>query len=91
MHGPDVIIEHIVDWHPFDYFTKSYELPGVGRMHWTFDLAENNGSTTVSVRGEPLSGDRQDAWSELEGDVLGGLEHQGQALVEQMTHVAGGA
>jgi uncharacterized protein YndB with AHSA1/START domain len=91
MHGPDVVVEHIVDWHPFDYFTKSYEFPGVGPMNWTFDLADNGGSTTVSVRGEPLSGDRKEAWAQLEADLLAGLEHTGHALSEQMARIASGA
>jgi hypothetical protein len=45
-------------------------------------------SATISVRGEPLSGDRLAAWSELEGDVLAGLEHSAHALVEQLSRVA---
>jgi hypothetical protein len=88
MHGPEVIIEHIRDWHPFDYFTKSYELPGVGEMPWTFELAEEDGATTISVRGEPLSGERLAAWSQLEGDVLAMLDHNAQGLVEQLSRVA---
>jgi len=88
MHGPEVIIEHIVDWHPFDYFTKSYELPGVGRMQWTFELADEDVTTTVSVRGEPLAGDRLAAWSQLEGDVLAVLDHNAHWLVENLERVA---
>jgi len=84
MHGPDVIVEHIADWRPFDYFTKAYDLPGIGRMHWTFELAESDGATTLSVRGEPLSGDRLAAWSELESDLLAALDHSAQGLVAQL-------
>ena len=46
MHGPDVIVEHIADWRPFDYFTKSYDFPGVGRMSWTFEFVEDGGRTS---------------------------------------------
>ncbi len=88
MHGPDVIIEHIVDWRPFDYFTKSYDLPGVGEMPWTFELTEENGATTISVRGEPLTGDRQTAWLQLCDDVLALLDHNAHGLVEQLSRVA---
>jgi hypothetical protein len=84
MHGPDVIVEHIADWRPFDYFTKAYDLPGIGRMHWTFELAESDGATTLTVRGEPLSGDRLAAWSELESDLLAALDHSAQGLVAQL-------
>jgi len=91
MHGPDVIIEHVADWRPFDYFTKTYELPGVGRMQWTFELVEGDGGTTISVRGEPLSGDRHAAWLELRDDVLAGLEHNAHGLEEQLSRVADGS
>ncbi len=88
MHGPEVIIEHVVDWQPFDYFTKSYEFPGVGPMPWTYELAEDDGATTISVRGEPLSGERLAAWSQLESDVLALLDHNAHGLVEQLSRVA---
>jgi hypothetical protein len=88
MHGPDVIVEHIADWRPFDYFTKSYEFPGVGRMHWTFELADDPGGTTLSVRGEPLTGERLGAWTEFGDDVLAGLDHSAAAFVDQMDRVS---
>ena len=88
MHGPDVIVEHIADWRPFDYFTKSYDFPGVGRMSWTFELVGDDGRTTLSVRGEPLEGERLAAWVEIRGDVLSGLDHSAAAFVEQMDRVA---
>ncbi len=90
MHGPDVIVEHISDWRPFDYFTKSYEFPGVGRMHWTFELEEREGATNVSVRGEPLAGERLEAWTPLADDVLGGLQQSASAYVETMERLARG-
>jgi len=88
MHGPDVIVEHIADWRPFDYFTKSYDFPGVGRMSWTFELVEDDGRTTLSVRGEPLDGERSTAWAEIGGDVLAGLDDSAAAFVNQMDRVA---
>lgn len=88
MHGPEVIVEHIADWRPFDYFTKSYDFPGVGRMSWTFELVEDGARTTLSVRGEPLEGERLAAWAEIGGEVLAGLDHSAAAFVEQMDRVA---
>ena len=89
LHGPEVIIEHILDWHPFDYFTKSYELPGVGQMQWTFELAEEDGVTTISVRGEPLSGERHAAWLQVRDDALAVLDHTAHGLVEQLSPAKG--
>jgi hypothetical protein len=88
LHGPDVVIEHVADWRPFDYFTKSYELPGVGWMDWTFELVEDGDATTISVRGEPLSGERHAAWLEIREEVLTLLDHNAQGLVEQLSRVA---
>jgi Protein of unknown function (DUF2652) len=88
MHGPDVVVEHIADWRPFDYFTKSYDVPGVGQMRWTFELTESDGATTVSVRGEPLEGDRRTAWAEVAEGMLAGLDHAGAAYVERLEQVA---
>jgi hypothetical protein len=59
-------------------------------MHWTFELDEQDGETTVSVCGESLAGERLDAWNTLADTVLGGLEHSGAAYVEAMERVARG-
>jgi uncharacterized protein DUF2652 len=88
MHGPEVVVEHIADWRPFDYFTKRYEMPGVGQMNWTFELTGAGDTTTVSVRGEPLEGERLDAWLQVVDGVLAGLDHSGAAYVERLEHVA---
>jgi uncharacterized protein YndB with AHSA1/START domain len=88
MHGPDVIVEHILDWRPFDYFTKSYEFPVVGRIYLTAEFVGGDGTTTVSFRGEPLSGDRLAAWEQVRGDVLAGFEQIADALVQTLERVA---
>lgn len=81
MHGPEVVIEHVSDWQPFDYFTKTYDFPGVGAMHLTTELAEGDDSTTVTLRGEPLSGERLQAWEQMADDVLAGIDHMTGTLV----------
>jgi hypothetical protein len=81
MHGPDVVIEHVSDWQPFDYFTKTYEFPGVGTMHWTAELTGGDDSTTVALRGERLTGERLQAWERIADDVLAGLDHMTGSLV----------
>lgn len=87
MHGPEVVVEHIADWRPFHYFTKGYDFPGVGRMHWTFEFVEDDGATTLSVRGEPLTGERLAAWAQIESDVVDGLEESAALLVERLTRL----
>jgi uncharacterized protein YndB with AHSA1/START domain len=88
MHGADVLIEHVVDWRPFDYFTKSYELPGIGEMRMTTELAPEEGRTIIRLRGERLEDERLAAWKQMEDAVLEGVDHSGEALVEQLERVA---
>ena len=56
----------------------------------TFALDEHNGGTTVTVLGEPLSGERQEAWTQVADAVLGGLEHSVAVYVETMERLARG-
>lgn len=84
MHGEDVIVEHVLDWRPFDYFTKGYELPVIGRIYMTTELAPGDGTTTVSFRGEPLTGDRLEAWKQIETDIFAAFDHNEHNLLEQI-------
>lgn len=85
IHGPDVIVEHVVDWRPFDYFTMSYDFPGVGQLHITTELVPGAGGTSVQARGEPLEGERLAAWEELAGFVLPTLE---TSLTSLLSHLS---
>ena len=88
IHGPDVIVEHVVDWRPFDYFTMSYDLPGVGAMQMTTELVAGSGETTVHVRGEPLDGERLAAWEQMADFVLPTLDGSLASLFEHLARVA---
>jgi hypothetical protein len=81
MHGPELVIEHVSDWRPFDYVTKTYEFPGVGSMHWTAELADGESSTRVVLRGEKLSGERLRAWEQIADDVLASVDHMTSSFV----------
>ena len=84
MHGEEAIVEHVLDWRPFDYFTKGYQLPVVGELYMTTELIAGDGSTTVDFRGEPLTGERLEAWREIEGEMRGFFEHNEHALLEAL-------
>lgn len=58
MHGDDVIIERILDWRPFRYYTAGFEWPGIGVWPWTYELEPVDGGTRVHIRGEALRGHR---------------------------------
>ena len=88
IHGPEVIVEHVVDWRPFDYYTMSYDFLGVGPMQMTTELVAANGATTVNVRGEPLDGERLAAWEQMADFVLPTLEASLDSLAEHLARVA---
>lgn len=88
IHGPDVIVEHVVDWRPFDYFTMSYDFLGVGPMRMTTELEPGDHETTVHVRGEALDGERLAAWVEIVDFVLPTLDASLEALSKQLARIA---
>lgn len=90
LHGSDVIVEHVVDWRPFDYFTMRYDFPGVGPLRITTELVPDTDGTVILARGEPLAGERLVAWSEIEGLVLPMLEGALARLSEHLAPGGGG-
>jgi len=88
IHGPDVIVEHVVDWRPFDYYTMSYDLPGVGSIQMTTELTPGSGKTTLNIRGEPLSGERLAAWGQIRDFVLTIVDASLDSLSEHLARVA---
>ncbi|HEY7598462.1 MAG TPA: DUF2652 domain-containing protein [Candidatus Limnocylindrales bacterium] len=53
LHGPDVQIEQILDWRPFDYFTDQNRIPGVPTFLSTFELEPTTTGTRVAMRFAP--------------------------------------
>ena len=88
IHGPDVVVEHVSDWRPFDYVTKTYEFPDIGPMHLTLELTEGQDSTTVTFRGEALTGERLAAWEQMSGEMLAGIDEMMSAYVAALEGVA---
>ena len=84
MHGPDVVVEHVADWQPFDYFTMRYELPLVGPVHLTTELTPGDGGTTVSWRGEKLEDERLTAREQIGPHMLANLDHAVTSLSEHL-------
>jgi hypothetical protein len=88
MHGPETIVERVLDWRPFDYYTKGYEFPVVGQLYLTAELTPGDGVTTLEFRGEPFEGERLAAWKQIEADVMEALTHSADAYVERLERVA---
>ncbi|MGH8959317.1 MAG: DUF2652 domain-containing protein [Acidimicrobiia bacterium] len=57
VHGRGAIVEEILDWRPFDYYSVRLALPGLGPWIQTIELRPiANGNTEVRIRGERLRG-----------------------------------
>ena len=82
MHGEHVIVEHVVDWRPFDYYTVTYDFPGIEHMRWTTKFEPGGAETVVHCRGEALSGDGLVAWESQAPTFLASLEANRVALFE---------
>ncbi len=52
MHGPDVFVEEVNDWRPFDYLTLTTlpPMPGAAKVVMTYAFVETDGGTHVEIR-----------------------------------------
>jgi hypothetical protein len=52
MHGKDAIVEEVLDWRPFDYFTVStlLPIPGAPKIVLTHAFQDMNGATHIEMR-----------------------------------------
>ena len=91
MHGENVIVEHVVDWRPFDYFTVTYDFPGIEHMRFTTEFEASGNETAVHCRGERLAGDGLVAWQEHAPTLVAGLEANRVVLLEAVVREATGA
>jgi Protein of unknown function (DUF2652)/Polyketide cyclase / dehydrase and lipid transport len=58
VHGRKAFDQEILDWRPFTYFSYR-ELGPYGPFLWTFELADQDGSTSVKIRVKLIGGIRQ--------------------------------
>lgn len=94
MHGKDAIIEELLDWRPFDYFTLSAQLPipGAPKVVMTRALQEqSNGTTHLEMRiAKPKAKDKaflDQVAPKFAEDVTKGIATLRQ-LLERQTSVA---
>jgi uncharacterized protein YndB with AHSA1/START domain len=63
-HGPDTVIEEILDWRPFDYFTVRFSLGFP--IEETIELTPADGGTRVVLRQRiPRSGQARQGWAQM--------------------------
>ncbi len=63
-HGPDVIIEKVLDWQPFDYFTVSWEVMGVP-IQETCELTPAGDAVRVTLRLKVRSKKGREGWPQM--------------------------
>jgi hypothetical protein len=64
VHGRQTIIEEILDWRPYRYFTVKTTVPGIGPWVSTFEFVEQAGDRTeLRMRAARLTGWRRLLWS----------------------------
>jgi uncharacterized protein YndB with AHSA1/START domain len=85
MHGPDAIIEEILDWRPFDYLTDRSTMPGGAPTFLsTFELEPTPTGTHVYVRFAAPRSAKERAMLEAIGVELGPVLEAGfRSLAEQ--------
>jgi uncharacterized protein YndB with AHSA1/START domain len=95
MHGKDAIIEELLDWRPFDYFTLSAQLPipGAPKVVMTRALQERpDGTTHLEMRiAKPKAKDKaflDQVAPKFAGDVTKGIATLQQLLEGKQTSVA---
>ena len=63
VHGHDAVVEEILDWRPFHYFTEESKVPGFGPMRFMFELTPADAGTTLHLRVEKFKNRKQqEAW-----------------------------
>ncbi len=75
-HGHDVIVEEVLDWRPFEYFTVRFVLMGFP-IEETVELQAADGGTRVTLRQRiPRTKKAREAWS--------GMHEQYGAMMQEM-------
>ena len=84
IHGKDAIVEEILDWRPFEYWTMRVQFPGPGvpRFVMTDVLTPDEGGTRLTIRVQrPRSVKDRTVLATLEPMFRGALDGGAQALI----------
>ena len=90
VHGHGTIVEEILDWRPFDYYTIRAAVPSFGMTTYTFEFTPTDAGTRVQFRIEKFrKREQREIWLGGVGDQLIsgmklGLERLSALLAEAM-------
>lgn len=59
VHGQDAVVEEILDWRPFDYFTEQSQIPHFGPMRFMWQLTPIDQGTLLQIRIEKFKSRKQ--------------------------------
>lgn len=92
VHGRGAIVERMLDWRPFRYFTRQITLPGIGPWTFTSEFAETErGETEMRMRAERLSGRRRLVWAMVRRPVMSKMRGDMERLEELLRAEAAAA
>lgn len=84
VHGRGVVVEEILDWRPYRYFTVRTAVPGLGPWTFTFEFVElAEDRTELRVRTERLRGWRRLLWTLMRRPMMSNMS-QGMGRLEQL-------
>lgn len=82
MHGEGVIIEEILDWRPFDYFTHRVTVPMLGPWEMTIEFEDlGEAGTEVRMRPRRLTGRKRLTWALMRRMMLKNIDENGARLL----------
>lgn len=71
VHGHGTVVEEILDWRPFHYFTDRSAIPGLGAAKFTFELEPTESGTRFRFRMEKIRGRKQrEQWEAMREPFL---------------------
>ena len=74
VHGKGVIVEEILDWRPFEYFTTRISVPMIGPWEMTVEVRElENEETELRLRARRIQGRRRLLWALMKRPFLASL------------------
>lgn len=90
VHGPGAIVEEILDWRPFEYYTIRATVPGLGQTTYTFVFTPDGARTHLQFRLKKFKNrEQRDLWvggvrEQLLGRMGRWMERLGELLTAEM-------
>ncbi len=85
VHGHGVIVEEILDWRPFQYFTVRAQAPGLGMITYMFELTPSEEGTVLRFRMDNIRNRKQvEQWHGMREQWLADSQRTLQGLTKML-------